>query len=403
MDARGEKPFDVAIVGGGIVGLSSALAVADRYPDKRILVLEKEQRVGSHQTGHNSGVVHSGVYYAPGSLKARLTRRGNNLLKAFCSEHGIEYDECGKVIVASNDEELPRLQALYERGLANEVPGIRLIDAAELRQIEPKATGVMAIHCPHTAIVDYGQVSEKLTETLIARGVEVRTGAGVTGISEQGDTLQLTGTAWQVSARFLVNCAGLHSDRVAELAGVQPSVRIVPFRGEYYMLRSSSSELVRGLIYPVPDPRLPFLGVHFTKTVHGGIEAGPNAVLALAREGYGALDVRLADIYALATYSGFWRLAAAYWRVGAFEAYRSLSKAAFVRSLKKLVPAIDGNDLTRGPTGVRAQAVGKDGKLVDDFVIHASSTSLHVLNAPSPAATAGLAIGEYIAHQVNLA
>ncbi len=401
-DASSENTYDVAVVGGGIVGLSTALALANRFPERKIVVLEKERRVAAHQTGHNSGVVHSGVYYVPGSLKAQLTRRGNHLLKAFCADNGVPYDECGKVIVATKEAELPWLRKLHERGVENGVPGVRLIDGDELRRIEPHAAGIMAVHCPETAIVDYATVCERLAEQLHARGVRVQTEAEVRRISSGSHGLHIEGPGFALRSRYLVNCAGLHSDRIARLAGLEPEVNIVPFRGEYYMLRPSSQELVRGLIYPVPDPRFPFLGVHFTKTIQGGVEAGPNAVLALAREGYRWRNLRLADLAELASFSGFWRLARRYWTVGVFEVYRSLSKGAFVKSLRKLVPSITSSDITPGPSGVRAQAVGADGKLVDDFVIQESPFGLHVLNAPSPAATAGLAIGEYIANRVQL-
>jgi len=401
-DATEGHTYDVIVVGAGIVGLATALALTDRYPGKKILVLDKEHKVGAHQTGHNSGVVHSGIYYAPGSLKAELTRKSVATLRTFCDEHSVAYEECGKVIVATDSSEVARLEQLHERGVQNGVPGLRLLSGEELKEIEPNAVGVMALHSPTTAIVDFVGVCQKIVEALVARGTEVHLGRNVQRIERRGGVSTVQGADFAYSTNYLVNCAGLHSDRVAMLAGTEPSVRIVPFRGEYYMLRPSSEHLVRGLIYPVPDPTMPFLGVHFTRMVSGGVEAGPNAVLALAREGYSHTHVNLTDVADMAGYPGFWRLARKYWRVGAFEVLRSLSKSEFVRSLRKLVPAINAEDLVRGSAGVRAQAVDAGGKLVDDFVIQAYEGGLNVLNAPSPAATAGLAIGEYIAERANL-
>lgn len=399
--AAGEK-YDLIVIGAGIVGLATAWALSRRYPHKKIAVLEKEHAVASHQTGHNSGVVHSGTYYAPGSLKATLTRRGVQLLRDFCTEHGVKYQECGKVIVATNDDEVARLRRLYERGTANSVPGIRLIDAAELTELEPNANGVEAIHSPSTAIVDFVGVCKALVTVLEQRGVDVHTGRQVLEIERRSGRVHVRGEAFQHSADFLVNCAGLHSDRVAGLGGTEPTVRIIPFRGEYYMLRPESRHLVRGLIYPVPNPDMPFLGVHFTKMVNGEVEAGPNAVLALAREAYRGTTMNLNDLVQIAGYGGFWRLARKYWNVGAFEVYRSLSKSQFVRSLRRLVPAVRAEDLVKGSVGVRAQAVDSEGNLVDDFVVQAEHLILNVLNAPSPAATASLAIGEHIADLVNI-
>lgn len=392
--------FDFVIIGGGIVGLSTALAISERWPGKSVAVVEKEPEVATHQTGHNSGVVHSGIYYAPGSLKARLTRRGVDLLKRFCADFSISYVECGKVVVATDDNEVGRLEALFERGTRNGVPGIRLIDAAELKEIEPHARGVKAIHSPETAIVDYVQVCQRIAEVLIRRGARILLGKRVTGIQTTNGSTEVSGPGFAIGAGFLINCAGLYSDRVVSMTGATPPVRIVPFRGEYYLLKPERRGLVRGLIYPVPDPGLPFLGVHFTSTVHGDVEAGPNAVLALSREGYRAMEINVGELVETLTYGGFLRLAMAHCSVGLFEVYRSLSKAAFVRSLKKLVPAITSVDIARGPAGVRAQAVDASGRLVDDFVFHESDRSLHVLNAPSPAATAGMAIGEYIADRL---
>jgi (S)-2-hydroxyglutarate dehydrogenase len=391
---------DVVVIGGGIVGLATTYALSMRHGDARIVLLEKEAGVARHQTGHNSGVVHAGVYYTPGSLKATLCIRGVGMLRDFCRLHGLAFEAVGKVIVATRDEELPRLDALLERGTRNGVPDLRLLDAAELRAIEPHAAGIRAIHSPHTAIVDYAQVAAKLAEVLRARGVRIELGGEVTSVVEEDDGVRVSTPRLTVRARRLVACAGLHADRVARLAGVTPEVRIVPFRGEYYFLAPERRTLVRGLIYPVPDPDLPFLGVHLTRTVHGEVEAGPNAVFALAREGYSHRVIRPRDLFETLAYAGFWRLAGRFWRVGAYETYRSFSKAAFVASLRRLVPELGVGDVRRGGAGVRAQAIGADGRLVDDFAVVQTERALHVLNAPSPAATASLAIGEHLADRV---
>jgi L-2-hydroxyglutarate oxidase LhgO len=389
--------YDVAIVGGGIVGLATARALLEAAPRARLAILEKEPRLAAHQTGHNSGVIHSGIYYRPGSYKARLCVEGARLLQEFCAEHGIRVERCGKVIVATSAPELPRLQAIYERGVANGVPGLALVEPARLRELEPHAAALRAIHSPTTAIVDFVEVADALGKDLTARGVELHTSARVTAIARVGGELEMTTTRHFVRARRLVNCAGLYSDAVARLAGAAPDVRIVPFRGEYYMLRPERRSLVRGLIYPVPDPEFPFLGVHFTRTIHGDVEAGPNAVLAFAREGYRFARVRPAELAATLAYGGFWRMARRYWRTGAYEVFRSLSQTAFVRALQRLVPDLRPSDVTGGGAGVRAQAVSPDGSLVDDFRIVATDDAVHVLNAPSPAATASLAIGRHIA------
>jgi len=388
---------DVVVVGAGIVGLATARALQRRRPGLRVTVLEKEPEVARHQTSHNSGVVHSGIYYRPGTLRARLCVAGVGLMRRFCEEHGLPYQEVGKVIVATGHDELPRLQELYERGLANGVPGIELVDAARLKEIEPHAAGVRAIYSPKTAIVDFPAVARRLAELFRQDGGEVRTGVTVEGIGAAGGGVTVSTDQGPLEARFLIACAGAHADRVARLAGADVSdVRIVPFRGEYYHLRPEKHHLVRGLIYPVPDPSLPFLGVHLTRTVKGEVEAGPNAVFALSREGYGQFDVRLADVVDALTFPGLWAMAARFWRVGAYELYRSFSKAAFVEALQRLVPEIGMADVHRGGAGVRAQALGRDGRLLDDFVIRESPRALHVVNAPSPAATASLAIAEHL-------
>jgi (S)-2-hydroxyglutarate dehydrogenase len=389
--------YDVAIVGGGIVALATASALVERAPRARLVILEKEPRLAQHQTGHNSGVIHSGIYYRPGSAKARLCVEGARLMVEFCAAHGIRVEPCGKVIVATREEELPRLASLYERGRANGVPGLALVDRGRLRELEPEAAALKAIHSPNTAIVDFSEVAAALARELAAHGVAIETGARVTAIARTGDGLALTTPRLVVEARSLVNCAGLYSDVVARLAGAAPDVRIIPFRGEYYLLEPARRHLVRGLIYPVPDPEFPFLGVHFTRTVHGDVEAGPNAVLAFAREGYRFATVRPGELLSTLTYGGFWAMARRYWRTGAYEIYRSLSRRAFVRALQRLVPALRPEDVRRGGAGVRAQAVSPDGSLVDDFRIVEGPDAIHVLNAPSPAATASLAIGRYIA------
>jgi len=387
---------DVAIVGGGIVGLATALALTERFPRCTVVLAEKERQLACHQSGHNSGVIHAGIYYKPGSYKAQLCVEGVRLMKTFCEANGVAYENCGKVIVATTEDELPRLQMLYERGIANRVPGLRMLAAAELREIEPHARALRALHSAQTAIVDYRAVAAAMAARLEQQGVQILTGAAVRGIVRYADGLGLATSCGTVEARNLVNCAGLYADTVARLMGVQPDVRIIPFRGEYYTLRRDRA-VVRGLVYPVPDPEFPFLGVHFTKRISGEIEAGPNAVLAFAREGYRMRTVNLAELLGVLGYRGFWKMAAKYWRTGSYEIYRSLSKRAFVRALQHLVPEVREEDLAPGGAGVRAQAVTPDGALVDDFKITETANAIHVLNAPSPAATASLAIGHHIA------
>jgi len=391
------QPPDIAVIGGGIVGLATALGLTEAYPGTRLVILDKEPRLASHQTGHNSGVIHSGIYYKPGSLKARLCVEGARLMKEFCDAHGIGWEGCGKVIVATDERELPRLQSIYERGAANGLKGLKVLSGAEVAEYEPHCRAVRAVLVPETGIVDYVAVAEKMAALAGQRGAEILTGARVTAIRRGPDGLTLETPRGAVHARYVINCAGLYSDRVAELMGIRPEVRIIPFRGEYYMLRRERRSLVRNLIYPVPDPEFPFLGVHFTRTVHGDVEAGPNAVLAFAREGYSLGTVRAVELLDTLAYAGFWRMARRYWRMGSYELYRSASKAAFVRSLQKLVPEIQEPDIERGGAGVRAQAVSPDGSLVDDFKISVTEGALHVVNAPSPAATASLAIGRHIA------
>ncbi len=385
---------DITIVGAGIVGLATALRFLERFPRLRVAVYEKEREVAVHQTGHNSGVIHSGVYYHPASLKARLCREGSRRMLDFCQRHGIRTVLCSKLIIAAGEEELPRLEELHRRGLANGVPGLRRLNGARIGEIEPRASGVAALHVPDVAIVDFRRVARAMASEIGLRGGEVVLGARVLGIREGGGAIRLETSEGDVETRHLVNCAGLFSDRVARLAGLEPGIRIVPFRGEYYALVPEVRHWVRGLIYPVPDPRFPFLGVHLTPLIDGGVEAGPNAVLALAREGYGWSRVALGDVWELLSFPGFRRLARRFWREGFFETRRSFSKSLLARSLQRLLPDLDARHLMRGGAGVRAQAVGRDGGLVADFLFLDTPRSLHVLNAPSPAATASLAIAD---------
>lgn len=391
--------YDFAIIGGGIVGLSTALALGRRYPDAKVLVLEKELSWAYHQTGHNSGVIHSGIYYKPGSLKAQLCREGNRLLVEFCQEHGIQYDICGKVIVATESEELPVLENIYQRGLANGL-NVSKISAEEVREIEPHVNCLAGIKVPSAGIVDYKQVCQKYAELVEKLGGELRLNTKVERIvaNNQGQVLETTQGAFEV--KFAINCAGLYSDRVAKLGGVDPKAKIVPFRGEYYELKPEKRGLVKHLIYPVPNPNFPFLGVHFTRIIDGSIHAGPNAVLSLKREGYRKQDVDLRDLVEVFSYPGFWRLVAKHGWVGVQEMVRSFSKQAFVKSLQKLIPEVQGSDLVPGEAGVRAQALMRDGKLVDDFLLVRGENAIHVCNAPSPAATASLAIGKEVVKDI---
>jgi (S)-2-hydroxyglutarate dehydrogenase len=391
-----DSHHDLIIIGGGIVGLGVALEITHRFPRRKLLVLEKEDRVARHQTGHNSGVIHSGVYYKPGSLKARLCVAGAAAMVEFCREHGIPYEVCGKVIVATGEDELPRLEELRRRGEANGLTGLRMIGPEELREIEPNATGLRALVVPSTGITDYARVCEKYAELVAAAGSTVLTSARATGIKRSANEIIVETPRGAFSATAMINCAGLFSDRIARMAGDDPGVMIVPFRGEYYDLTRERASLVRALIYPVPDPRFPFLGVHFTRRITGKVDAGPNAVLALAREGYRHTNINPRDLASTLSFSGFWRMARRHWRNGIDEWHRSLSKAAFVRALQRLLPAVGENDLVPGGSGVRAQALKPDGSLVDDFQFVPSGKVLHVLNVPSPAATASLTIGKAI-------
>ncbi len=386
------------VVGGGIIGLSTARALLGRYPNAGVLVLEKEGGWARHQTGHNSGVIHSGVYYKPGSLKARFSREGGATLVGFCQEHGIAYEICGKVIVAAGPGEIPLLRDLYERGLKNGLE-VEKIGPEELGTLEPHVEGLAALYVPEAGIVDFAAVAEALARVVRKEGGVLQTGEEVEGVLAKGSGVEVRTSRGTHRARVLVNCAGLHADRVARLSGVEVGVRIIPFRGEYYDLVPEKRHLIRNLVYPVPNPDFPFLGVHFTREIGGGVEAGPNAVLGFAREGYGKTDVNLKDLVEVLTYPAFWRLAGGNWRTGAGEILRSLSKRAFVRALQRLLPEVEEGDLLPATAGVRAQALAKNGRLVDDFLIAEGENSIHVLNAPSPAATAAIPIGDAVAER----
>jgi L-2-hydroxyglutarate oxidase len=387
---------DVLIVGGGIVGLAVALEITKRFPRLRLLLLEKEDRVGQHQSSHNSGVIHSGVYYKPGSLKARLCVEGAQAMVEFCREHGVPHLVCGKVIVATREEEFPRLEELRRRGEANGLTGLRLIGPDELREIEPHASGLRALVVPSTGITDYAAVCEKYAELVRAQGGTILTSTAVTGLRDLTSEVVVETSGPEFSTTYLINCAGLFSDRIARMAGGKPDAIIVPFRGEYYRLVPQRSSLVRALIYPVPDPQFPFLGVHFTRRVNGTVDAGPNAVLAFRREGYRRTDFSLHDLASSLAFPGFWRMAGKHWRSGLDEFHRSFSKSEFVRALQRLLPEVREQDLIPGGSGVRAQALRRDGRLVDDFQFVPSEKMLHVLNVPSPAATASLPIARAI-------
>jgi (S)-2-hydroxyglutarate dehydrogenase len=392
-----DSRFDVAVIGAGIVGLATALALTEIRPDLRLVVLEKEDRVAAHQTGNNSGVIHAGLYYKPGSLKAKMAVEGARRMVEFCQQQDLPYELCGKIVVALEEEELPRLQELYQRGTANGVPGLVEIRGEEIQEYEPRATGIAALWSPNTGIVDYLAVTRRYAEIVQQRGAELRLNTEVTDIQERPGDLVLETTQGALHSRAVVNCGGLHSDLIAKMTGDTHGLRIIPFRGEYYELEPASHGLVRGLIYPVPDPRFPFLGVHFTKRITGSVEAGPNAVLAFAREGYKKTDIDPVYMARLLTFRGFWIMGSRYWKTGLAEMYRSYNKRAFVRALQTLVPEIGADDVRRGGAGVRAQAMDSQGNLIDDFSFIEGPNAIHVLNAPSPAATASLVIGEAIA------
>jgi len=385
----------VAIIGGGIVGLATAYQLLQRFPAIELLLLEKEGGPGRHQTGHNSGVLHCGLYYKPGSTKARMAVLGIRKMVAFCAEYGVPYDLCGKVVVATEEEEIPRLHALLERGAANGLEGLQLLGPEQIREFEPHAAGLAGLRVPQEGIVDFPAVADAFVKEIRARGGEIRFSSEVTKLRDRSGW-EIHTTSGDFEANFLINCAGLHCDRVGRMAGDRDSTRIVPFRGEYYKLKEERQHLVRNLIYPVPDPKFPFLGVHFTRLIHGGVEAGPNAVLAFAREGYRNTDFSFRDMIETLTYRGFWRFFLRYPSMCWEEFKRSYSKHLFCRSLQRLVPDLQIQDLTAGGAGVRAQALSPSGELVQDFYLVRQTRALHVLNAPSPAATACLAIADEI-------
>lgn len=392
--------YDYVIIGGGIIGLAASMLLMKKYPQAKILLLEKEAELAKHQTGHNSGVIHSGIYYQPGSLKARFAKRGNESLINFCQEHGIDYDLCGKVIVATEDRELPHLHALYKRGLANDLK-LELLNHEQLQHVEPYVSGIEAISVPEAGIVNFRQVAQKYAKIFQENGGEIHCDEAVTQLTKvnQGWSVETSKKSYQ--AKYLINCAGLHSDRIAKLAGYHLDMTIVPFRGEYYMLKDKHSYYVRHLIYPVPNPDLPFLGVHFTRMIDGRIEAGPNAVLSFKREGYQKTALNIKDLIEMFNYPGLQQLALKYFNVGIAEMARSFSKQLFVKSLQRLIPHVKREHLVKAPAGVRAQALSSDGRLIDDFYFIQDANSLHVCNAPSPAATASLEIGREIVRRLS--
>ena len=393
----------VVIIGGGIVGLATAWRLGERFPGAHVTVLEKEDGVGRHQTGHNSGVLHCGLYYKPGSVKARLAVSGIRQMVAFCQENSVPHEICGKLVVAAGPSEVPALRNLQERGTANGLEGLRWLEREQMLEIEPHVGGVAALRVPQEGIVDYARVCAVLVEKLVARGAEVATGARAARLRHEGPGWIIETARGEFAADFVINCAGLHCDRVAELAGERREVRILPFRGEYYQIRPERQHLVRHLIYPTPDARFPFLGVHFTRLIHGGKEAGPNAVLACSREGYRKTDFNARDLFDALTYGGFWRFLRRYPSMCWYELRRSFSRKLFCRSLQRLVPEIQPSDLAEGGSGVRAQAIAPEGDLVQDFRFIARPNALHVINAPSPAATASLAIGTEIVEMAGKA
>ncbi len=394
--------FDFVIVGGGIVGLATAMTLLRRSPGASLLLVDKESEVGKHQTGHNSGVIHTGIYYEPGSLKALLCRAGCDATKAFCDEEGIEYVTCGKLLVATSSVEMKRLAALGARARANGVDATEL-DAAALKELEPNVSGLGALRIPDAGIVDYGAVCRAMAARITRAGGRIQLGAEVRSITEAGETVRLQINGTSVSARQVVACAGLQSDRVARMAGIEPECRIVPVRGEYYALPRAKSDIVRHMIYPVPDPDLPFLGIHLTPTVGGTMTVGPNAVVGFAREGYGRFSFSLRDALAMAAYPGAWRLLGRYWRHALGEFANSLSRKRYLAECRKYCPSLETGDLQPWPAGIRAQAVARDGRLIHDFVFAATDRMLHVLNAPSPAATSAIPIAEMIADRLSAA
>lgn len=384
--------YDVAIIGGGIVGLATAMTLVSKYK-LSIVILEAEPRVAEHQTGHNSGVIHSGLYYKPGSLKAENCVRGRSMLLDFCREHGVEYDQCGKIVVATRESELKALDTLEKRGIENGLMGIQKITKEQIQEFEPHCHGVAGLHIPETGIVNYKRVAEKYAEVIEKEGGELCLNQALKAVEKSGQEWILQTDSQTLRSKALINCGGLQCDRIAKWCGLSLDIQIVPFRGEYYEIIKEKEHLVRNLIYPVPDARFPFLGVHFTRMVDGGIEAGPNAVLAFKREGYHFSDISMRDIVEYLGFEGFWKMVAKYWYTGFGEMYRSISKAAFVKALQGLIPELKMEDVYRAGSGVRAQALDKQGRLIDDFRLIEKENMIHVLNAPSPAATSSLSIG----------
>jgi len=395
-----EKSFDILVIGGGIIGTATALSLQNSSK-LNILMIEAEKKIAFHQTGNNSGVIHSGLYYKPGSLKAKNCTDGRELLYNFCAEQNIPYQKCGKIVVATDESEINALDELYEKGIANGLTGIKKLSAKEIKNYEPHATGIAGIFVPQTGIVDYSKVTDAYAKLFLEAGGYLETSCKFLSLNDANGELIAITTKGEIKTKFLVNCGGLYCDRIAKLCGVNPRLQIVPFRGEYYKVKKEKEYLVNNLIYPVPDPRFPFLGVHFTRMISGGVEAGPNAVLAFKREGYTKKDFSVSDLSQMFFYSGFWKMASKYYKMGFGEFYRSFSKKAFVSALQKLIPEIQGEDIEVGGAGVRAQALEPNGKLVDDFRIVEASKMVHVLNAPSPAATASLSIGKTIAELVK--
>lgn len=408
-DKAGNSRYDLAVVGGGIVGLATAREFLVRFPGLRLVVIEKESQIGQHQTGHNSGVIHTGIYYAPGSLKAKACVAGHDTMIDFCRENEVPFDLCGKVIVALDETEVPRLDELYRRGTVNGVQGLEVIGPERLREIEPYSAGIKAIYSPNTGTVDYGQVARKYAEHIKESGGEILTGYTVHKLISHSDYTivqaeTLGHTQLEVQARYVITCGGLYSDKLAEMGGTTNSgdkMQIVPFRGDYYVLKPEKRFMVKGMIYPVPDPEFPFLGVHFTKRINGEVWAGPNAVLAFAREGYKRSQINPKELGQALSYRGFLKLAAKYWKTGFAEMYRDYSKAAFYKALQRYMPELKPTDLAVGPSGVRAQALDTNGKLVDDFLIRQGPNVVHVQNAPSPAATSSLIIARTIADEAE--
>ena len=393
------QAYDIVVIGGGIVGTAVALSIL-RQKNLKVLLIEKEVSLAGHQTGNNSGVIHSGLYYKPGSLKAKNCALGRELMYEFCEEHNIPFDKCGKIVVATNQDEIPVLNLLEERGKANGLIGIKRLSATEIKEYEPYASGIDGLFVPQTGIVDYVSVTNKYADLLREKNGEIKTNSKLNSVKKDGNDFVLITNKKEYRIKFVVNCGGLQSDRIAKLFGVDPGLQIIPFRGEYYRLKKEKEYLVNNLIYPVPDPQFPFLGVHFTRMIVGGVEAGPNAVLAFKREGYNKKDFSIKDLTEMSLYSGFWKMAAKYYKMGFQEFRRSFSKELFVKSLQKLIPEIQYDDIETGGAGVRAQALEPDGKLVDDFRIVEAEKMVHVLNAPSPAATASLSIGKTVSELV---